>query len=84
MLTERGEWEALLTPAAPLVLLEDKASSTTAEIRVQGIDTEVFTTVASFSTEICGWEEDEVSLCSGLCFTAKPHNPLRLSLTKPS
>lgn len=56
--------QGLLTPAAPLVLLECKASSTTAEIRVQEIDTEVFTTVSTFGTEVHGWEEDGVSLCS--------------------
>lgn len=63
MLTGVGE-QGLLTPAAPLVLLEGKARSTTAEIRVQEIDTEVFAAVSPFSTEVHGWEEDGVSLCS--------------------
>lgn len=65
----------LLTPAASLVLLECKASSTTTEIRVHRTDTEVFTTMGSFSTEIYGWGEDEVSLWSGLHFMALATRP---------
>lgn len=41
-------------PAAPLVLLERKASPATTDIRVGRIDTEVFAAVGSFSTEIHG------------------------------
>lgn len=59
MLTGVGE-QGLRTPAAPLVLLQCKASSTTTEIGVQGIDTDVFATMGSFRTEVHGWEEEGV------------------------
>lgn len=57
--------ENLLTPAAPLVLLEYKASSATTEVGAWGADTAVLTAMGPFRAQVNGRGKGEVGICPG-------------------